>query len=121
MTKAEPIWALGAMSGTSLDGVDAAMILTDGVEVFEFGKSAYRAYSDTEQSVLRAALGKWDGSEVDAAAEVVELAHAELLAESHLGGLMARIQPSPCSSIRSIDNVAKNPAPTGLRHHLTTR
>jgi anhydro-N-acetylmuramic acid kinase len=81
MTNAEPIWALGAMSGTSLDGVDAAMILTDGVEVFEFGNSAYRAYSDSEQSVLRAALGKWDGPEVDAAAEVVELAHAELLAE----------------------------------------
>jgi anhydro-N-acetylmuramic acid kinase len=28
--KAGPIWALGAMSGTSLDGVDAAMVLTDG-------------------------------------------------------------------------------------------
>ncbi|MGI9391734.1 MAG: anhydro-N-acetylmuramic acid kinase [Boseongicola sp.] len=80
MTKAEPIWALGAMSGTSLDGVDAAMILTDGVNVFEFGESAYRAYSDAERDVLRAALGKWDGPEVDRAAEVVELAHAELLA-----------------------------------------
>ncbi len=81
MSKAEPIWALGAMSGTSLDGVDAAMLLTDGAEVFEFGDSAYRAYSDTEQGVLRAALGHWDGPAVDAAAEVVELAHAELLAE----------------------------------------
>ena len=80
MTKAEPIWALGAMSGTSLDGVDAAMILTDGVNVFEFGDSAYRAFSDAERAVLHEALGKWDGPEVVAAAEVVELAHAELLA-----------------------------------------
>ena len=81
MTRAEPIWALGAMSGTSLDGVDAAMILTDGAEVFEYGDRAYRAYSDTERDVLRAALGRWDGPEVDSAAEVVELAHAELLAK----------------------------------------
>ena len=27
MVKDRPIWALGAMSGTSLDGVDAAMVL----------------------------------------------------------------------------------------------
>ena len=39
MSKPSAIWALGAMSGTSLDGVDAAMVLTDGVEVFEFGES----------------------------------------------------------------------------------
>lgn len=30
-------WAIGLMSGTSLDGVDAALIRTDGEEVFEFG------------------------------------------------------------------------------------
>ncbi len=30
-------WAIGMMSGTSLDGVDAALIKTDGTRVFEFG------------------------------------------------------------------------------------
>ncbi|QMU59124.1 MAG: anhydro-N-acetylmuramic acid kinase [Boseongicola sp.] len=75
-----PIWALGAMSGTSLDGVDAAMILTDGVKVHEFGETAYRAYTDAERAVIRAALGQAEGPEVAAAAEVVENAHAELLA-----------------------------------------
>jgi len=79
MSDTGPIWALGAMSGTSLDGVDAAMILTDGVGVFDFGESGYRAYSDPEREVLRAALGKWEGPEVSRAAEVVETAHAELL------------------------------------------
>ncbi|TDL84111.1 anhydro-N-acetylmuramic acid kinase [Palleronia sediminis] len=73
-----PVWALGTMSGTSLDGVDAAMVLTDGEEVFALGDTAYRPYSEAERSVLRAALGRWDGLE-DAAA-VVEGAHAELLA-----------------------------------------
>jgi anhydro-N-acetylmuramic acid kinase len=79
MSKTSAIWALGAMSGTSLDGVDAAMVLTDGVEVFDFGPSKYRAYSEAERAVLRAALGKENGAEVEAATEVIEIAHAELL------------------------------------------
>jgi len=69
------------MSGTSLDGVDAAMIKTDGHAVFAFGPSAYRPYSPEEQDTLRAALGQWPGDgKVEAAAEVVETAHAEVLA-----------------------------------------
>ncbi len=80
MRKDGPIWALGAMSGTSLDGVDAAMVLTDGVTIQGFGPSAYRPYSADEQALIRAALGQWPGDpDVAAAAEVVETAHAELL------------------------------------------
>ncbi|MFN3825709.1 MAG: anhydro-N-acetylmuramic acid kinase, partial [Pseudorhodobacter sp.] len=37
MRKSGAVWALGAMSGTSLDGVDGAMIRTDGVTISEFG------------------------------------------------------------------------------------
>ncbi|MBD1205604.1 MAG: anhydro-N-acetylmuramic acid kinase [Rhodobacteraceae bacterium] len=74
------VWALGCMSGTSLDGVDAAMVLTDGERILDFGPSAFRPYSPAEQAVLRAALGRWPGEDgVQAAAEVVETAHAELL------------------------------------------
>ena len=73
------IRALGAMSGTSLDGVDAAVIETDGETVFGFGESAYRPYSEAERAVLRAALGLWEGEAVEAAAEVIETAHAEIL------------------------------------------
>lgn len=71
--------ALGAMSGTSLDGVDAAVVETDGVEVFSFGETAYRPYSSPERAVLRAALGLWSGPEVEAAGEVVDRAHHEVL------------------------------------------
>lgn len=75
-----PIWALGTMSGTSLDGVDAALILTDGQIIHDFGATGYRAYSEAEAACLRQALGQWpDGTGVDQAAEIVEAAHLELI------------------------------------------
>ncbi|MGJ8584910.1 MAG: anhydro-N-acetylmuramic acid kinase [Marinosulfonomonas sp.] len=79
MLKEGPVWALGMMSGTSLDGVDAAMLLTDGVSILEFGETGYRPYTDQERAVLQANLGKWD--DTDEAAEIVETAHAELLSQ----------------------------------------
>lgn len=81
MLKGRKLWALGAMSGTSVDGVDAAMLLTDGHEIGGFGAVAYRPYRPHEQRLIRAAFGRWPGGPgVFAAAEVVEAAHAELLA-----------------------------------------
>ncbi|MDZ4312513.1 MAG: anhydro-N-acetylmuramic acid kinase [Cypionkella sp.] len=81
MAKQGAVWVLGTMSGTSLDGVDAALLRTDGHAILEFGPDAYRPYSAAEQSVIRAAFGQWPGDPaVAAAAEVVETAHAELLA-----------------------------------------
>jgi len=78
--KLGPVWALGTMSGTSLDGADAAMVLTDGVSISEFGPSQYRAYSADEADVIRTAFGAWHTDDgVAAAAEVVETAHAEVL------------------------------------------
>ena len=72
---------LGMMSGTSLDGVDAAVLLTDGVDILGFGDSAYRPYTAAERAVLRAALGQWPGDAgVAQAAEVVETAHAQVIA-----------------------------------------
>jgi anhydro-N-acetylmuramic acid kinase len=74
------IWSLGTMSGTSLDGVDAAMVQTDGVTITTFGPHAYRAYTDAECQIIRAAFGQWPGDpDVAKAAEVVEAAHAEVL------------------------------------------
>ncbi|WP_298835576.1 anhydro-N-acetylmuramic acid kinase [uncultured Roseobacter sp.] len=73
------VTALGAMSGTSLDGVDAAVLRTDGHRIDAFGETGYRAYSPTEQEILAAALGQWNGPAVAAAKRVVEEAHRELL------------------------------------------
>ncbi|MFY0633014.1 MAG: anhydro-N-acetylmuramic acid kinase [Vannielia sp.] len=82
MLKKGHVRALGAMSGTSLDGVDAAVIETDGVEIFGFGPSGYREYSGPEARSLKAALGRWPGEPgVAEAAEVAETAHVVLLEE----------------------------------------
>ena len=72
--------ALGAMSGTSLDGVDAAVIETDGITITRFAESDYREYSDVERAVLKAALGRWHDDDVAEATAVVGKAHAVLLA-----------------------------------------
>ena len=77
--KGAVITALGAMSGTSLDGVDAAVLRTDGVSIQGFGPQDYQSYTDEERAVLRAALGQWHGPALDPATQVVMDAHSALL------------------------------------------
>ncbi|SEK38272.1 anhydro-N-acetylmuramic acid kinase [Pacificibacter marinus] len=77
--KATPIWVAGCMSGTSLDGVDVALLHTDGETIFDFGDSYFRAYSKSEQALLRSQLGLWAASE--AAVELIETAHSEALSQ----------------------------------------
>lgn len=48
--------AIGLMSGTSLDGVDVALIKTDGERIAAFGPAGYRAYTQSERDLLRQAL-----------------------------------------------------------------
>lgn len=63
-----------------MDGVDAALVLTDGETITELGAAAYEPYSDAERTVIEAAQTLWPGNaRVDHAAEVVEAAHIRLL------------------------------------------
>ena len=81
-----PVWVAGFMSGTSLDAVDAAMILTDGEKVTDFGPAVERKYSAQERAVLQAATDaarawNWTGpipeAPFRAALEVITRTHYE--------------------------------------------
>jgi anhydro-N-acetylmuramic acid kinase len=50
------VTAIGLMSGTSYDGVDVALIETDGEEIGRLGPTGYRPYSDQERDLVRRAI-----------------------------------------------------------------
>lgn len=85
---AGPEWVAGFMSGTSLDAVDAALILTDGEQVLEFGVTAERKYLPEERRILQVATDaarawNWTGPQPDeafaAARAVITHTHAETM------------------------------------------
>ena len=76
-----PMTALGMMSGTSIDGVDAALIITDGIDIYETGLAITRHYEETLREKIRAILCLDANEHKDKIAEVereVTLFHAEV-------------------------------------------
>jgi anhydro-N-acetylmuramic acid kinase len=51
-----PVRVIGLMSGTSMDGVDVALIETDGEEAIALGPSRSYAYSGEDRALLRGAV-----------------------------------------------------------------
>jgi len=76
--------AIGTMSGTSMDGVDVALIETDGESVSRFGTYISREYSPTERHILRGAVNAAKDM-TDRNARPQPIADAEkLVTETHL-------------------------------------
>ena len=72
------VTAVGAMSGTSLDGVDVAEITTDGQKIAAFGASAYHSYSAADHDILSSVLGKWPEAQgLEAARGLIHQRHLE--------------------------------------------
>ena len=74
--------AIGLMSGTSLDGIDAALIETDGIDQVATGPSLTRSYPADFREALRAILGATEATDAVRAVErgLTEL-HAEAVAD----------------------------------------
>ncbi len=67
------------MSGTSLDGIDAALLRSDGEAIAGFGPALTQPYAPDLRERIRALLGK-GGHEAGAVARLVTEAHAEAVA-----------------------------------------
>ncbi len=78
----QPVIALGLMSGTSLDGIDAALVETDGERVLACGPCRTFPYAAATRARIRAVFGRDDRSDpaVAAAAEEIAVLHAAAVA-----------------------------------------
>ena len=90
MKSLQTMRAIGLMSGTSMDGIDAALIETNGDEITDFGGSVEIPYDDTFRHQLRGLMGRKVEDDAETLAVTMELtrlhgvAASELVAQSGL-------------------------------------
>jgi anhydro-N-acetylmuramic acid kinase len=87
--------AIGLMSGTSLDGVDAAWLETDGAQVARFGRSLTLPYDDALRADLRRLLDLAPG-----------LDPADPFADPFLADVTARLTARHAEAVRALEQPA---------------
>ncbi len=90
MNERTSLVAIGLMSGTSLDGIDAAILRTDGERIFDFGPNTTVPYYAAFRARLRGILGAAgdDGGQLESVVRDLTVKHAStvrfLLAENDM-------------------------------------
>jgi anhydro-N-acetylmuramic acid kinase len=90
-----PVWALGLMSGTAMDGVDAALVLTDGESVDAFGPARGQPYAPGEIDAARMVHADWRRFRPASGADAEILARAGAEIDAAHAAASARLLASP--------------------------
>lgn len=89
------VWSLGLMSGTAMDGVDAALVLTDGIGIEAFGPAIGIPYGDGEMDAARTVHGDWRRFRPALGPDVDLLLRAEAEVDAAHAGAAARLLARP--------------------------
>lgn len=72
-----PLTVIGLMSGTSADGIDAALLQTDGETISHFGPTYHKPYPDLLKTMILQAYGRVPGPEAALLEKIITEQHAQ--------------------------------------------